>query len=78
MFPFQQSAYRVHYSMKTAVLSVQNFVVRAMDNGQGSPLMVLDLSAAFVIFDHEILLAVLSSRFSVHARYGIEVVSLIS
>jgi len=68
LLPARQSAYREYrpfYSTETAVLSVHNDVVRSIDNGQVSLLMLLDLSAAFDTVDHQILLSVLSDRFAV-------------
>jgi hypothetical protein len=45
LFPAQQSAYRAFHSTETAaVLSVHNGLVRAVDNGQVSSLMLLDLT----------------------------------
>ena len=63
LFPVQQSAYRPWHSTETAVLSVHNALVRAIDNNQVSVLVLLDLSAAFDTVDHEILLSVLANRF---------------
>ena len=47
------------------MLSVHNDVVRSIDNGQVSLLVLLDLSAAFDTVDHQILLSVLSDSFAV-------------
>ena len=65
LLPVQQSAYRPFHSTETAVLSVHDDLVRAVDTGLVSSLVLLDLSAAFDTVDHSILLSVLSERFSV-------------
>ena len=44
--PFQ-SAYRSGHSTETAVLQVQNDILRAIDDGNCAFLVLLDLSAAF-------------------------------
>ena len=45
---------------ETAVLIVHNDLVRAVNNRHVSQLVLLDLSAAFDVVDHQILLCVLS------------------
>jgi Reverse transcriptase (RNA-dependent DNA polymerase) len=61
LFPSQQSAYRIHHSTQTAVLTVHNDLVRATDRGHVSLLMLLDLSAAFDTVDHQLVATLNSS-----------------
>jgi len=61
----QQSAYRSFHSTKTALLSVHNDLVRSIDNGKVSLLVLLDLSAAFDTVDHQLLLSVLANGFPI-------------
>jgi len=63
--PAQQSTYRPVHSTETAVLSVHNDLVRAVDDCRVAQLVLLDLSAAFDMVDHQILLCVLSDCFGV-------------
>jgi len=65
LFPASQSAYRQFHSTETAVCIVHNDLVRAIDRGHVTALVMLDLSAAFDTVDHEVLLEILTHRFSV-------------
>jgi len=47
MLPRLQSAYRANYSTETAVLKVLSDILLAIDSGNLSALVLLDLSAAF-------------------------------
>jgi len=62
LLPTRQSAYRPYHSTETAVLSVHNDLVYAIDNKRVSLLVLLDLSAVFDTVDHDILLSILANR----------------
>ena len=51
-----QSAYRACHSTETALVRVQNDILRTLDQGGVAILVLLDLSAAFDTIDHSILL----------------------
>ena len=61
MEPYQ-SAYRPQHSMETALLKVKTDILKAMDNKEIC-LLLLDLSTAFDIISHELLLNRLKYRF---------------
>ena len=48
-----QSAYRAGHSCETALLCVYNDIVTTVGKGNGSILVLLDLSAAFDTIDHD-------------------------
>ena len=54
-----QSAYRAGHSCKTALLRVYNDIVTTVGKGNGSFLVLLDLSAAFDTIDHDNLFYIL-------------------
>ena len=61
-----QSAYCVLHSTGTAPLKVKTDVIKALENQEVACLILLDLSAAFDIIDHDILLSRLETRFAVN------------
>ena len=60
-----QSAYKQYHSTETALINVQDGILRAIDNNSCVILLLLDLSAAFDTVDHQILLHRLSHRFGI-------------
>ena len=60
-----QSAHKNFHSTETALVSVQNDILCAIDNNESVILLLLDLSAAFDTVDHSILLSRLHERFGV-------------
>ena len=63
-----QTAYKKHHSCETALLLVQNDILKSIDNEQYVVLLLLDLSAAFDIVDHKILLQRLRSRLGTRGK----------
>jgi len=57
-----------HKSTESAVLTVHNDIVSAIDKGYVVALALLDLSSAFDTVDHTLLLYILENRFSVIPR----------
>ena len=66
LFPEMQSAYREHLSTETALLKVKNDILMNMDMGHVTLLVLLDLSAAFVTVDYDILIHRLQSLLGLH------------
>ena len=56
ILPTHQSAYCRHHSVETAVTKVYSDILGAADDGKLSLLILLDLSAAFNLVDHSLLL----------------------
>ena len=51
-----QSAYSTFHSCETSVIRVVNDLLKSVDEGMGSLLLLLDLRAAFDTIDHAILI----------------------
>ena len=60
-----QSAYRQYHSTETALLSITNELFEAVDAKKANVLVALDLSAAFDMIDHSVLLRRLEYIFGV-------------
>ena len=60
-----QSAYKEHHSCETALVRVQNDILRSVDDNRCVILLLLDMSAAFDTVDHSILLKRLQSRYGI-------------
>ena len=60
-----QSAYKQFHSCETALIRVQNDILREIDGNSAVLLLLLDLSAAFDTVDHAILLQRMSSKFGI-------------
>ncbi len=57
LFEVFQSGFREHHNTESALLKVLNYILLAVDSGDTSILVLIDLSAAFDTIDHEILIA---------------------
>ena len=63
-----QSAYKRFHSCETALVRIQNDVLRAVDNRCCVVLLLLDLSAAFDTVDYNLLLSGLESKFAIRGK----------
>ena len=60
-----QSAYKKHHSTETALLKVKSDILQNFEDGNVTCLVLLDLSAAFNMVNHKILLHRLQHRFRI-------------
>ena len=63
-----QSAYQKHHSCETALLPEQKDTLKPIDDKRCVVLLLPDLSEAFDIIDHKILLHRLQSRFGIKGK----------
>ena len=59
------SAYKSGHTAETAFLYIQNDILSAQDHGEITALLLLDLSAAFDMIDHDLLLNRLTEWFDI-------------
>lgn len=65
LFTPNQSAYRKHHSVETALTYISDSILKTIDRNQGIILILLDLSAAFDTIDHTILYHTLFHHFGI-------------
>ena len=65
LMPNYQSAYRANFSCETVLVKLTDNLLWAMEHQEVTPLVAIDLSAAFDTVDHDMLLSVLSKKFGV-------------
>ena len=63
LLPGCQSVYSEHYSCETALVKFMDDIFWNMEGQELTALVVIDLSAAFDIVDHDVLLDILNNRF---------------
>ena len=65
LYPDYQSAYRQHFSCETALIKIVNDILWNVEEQKVTALAAIDLSAAFDMVDHAILLDVLHIKFGI-------------
>ena len=66
LLPSFQSAYRRHHSTETALLKVSNDILEAAEKQKIYLFVFLDLSSAFDLIDHQILIRSLNESFGLN------------
>ena len=65
MTPEYQSAYRRNHSTETALVRLYSDMIQVIDSGQVGASVLLDMSAAFITVDRQIMSDVLHYRFDI-------------
>ena len=68
LMPSYQSAYTANHSCKTSLLKLCNDILWAMERQEITALVALDLSMAFDMVDHSVLLNVLHNQFGITGK----------
>ena len=68
LLPDFQSAYRQNYSMVTTLLKMFNNILWGMENQEITTAVTLDLSAAFDMVNHDVLVTVLKNHFGIEGK----------
>ncbi len=68
LYECMQSAYCKEHCTETALLHVQNNILRAVDDGCAVVLVLLDLNAAFDTVDHTVLISRLSIKCGIKGK----------
>ena len=76
LIPDYQSAYGANYSCETALTKIVNDILWAMEHQKVTSLVAIDLSVAFDMVDHNILLRLLGRglEFKIHAWHGLDLI----
>ena len=65
LLPDFQSAYQANYTTETSLVKMTNDILWAMEEQHITMMVILDLSEAFDMVDHGILLKILENQFRV-------------
>ena len=66
--PHYQSAYKENHSCETSLLRLTNDALWTMEQQEATIVVITDLSAAFDMVNHNILLTVLNKRFGLQGK----------
>ena len=70
LLPDFQSAYWANYSTETSPVKMTNYILWAMEEQHITMMVILDLSVAFDMVDHGVLLKILENQFVVQIQHS--------